>query len=88
MNQNFLNRPELANLDPVKKQFLTELMMEAEKTTQKNMPTLYMKAIGKMNALRLKFTPEESTLLSEIIESQMSPDDRRRFDAVKKMLLK
>ena len=47
-----------------------------------------MKAIGKMNALRLKFTPEESTLLSEIIESQMSPDDRRRFDAVKKMLLK
>ena len=62
MDQNFLNRPELANLDPVKKQFLTELMMEAEKTTQKNMPTLYMKAIGKMNALRLKFTPEELTI--------------------------
>lgn len=88
MDQSFLNRPELAKLDPVKKQFLTELMTEAQKTTQKNMPTLYMKTISKMNALRLKFTPEESTLLSEIIESQMSAEDRRRFDAVKKMLLK
>ena len=52
------------------------------------MPTLYMKAISKMNALRLKFSPEESALLSEIIEAQMSNEDRRRFDAVKKMLLK
>lgn len=88
MDQNWLNRPELAKLDPVKKQFLTELMAESQKTTQKNMPALYMKAIGKMNALRLKFSPEESALLSEILESQMSADDRKRFDAVKKMLLK
>lgn len=88
MDQNWLNRPELANLDPVKKQFLMELMEESKKTTQKNMPTLYMKAIGKMNALRLKFSPEESALLSEILESQMSEQDRKRFDAVKKMLLK
>lgn len=88
MDQNWLNRPELQNLDPVKKQFLTELMEESQKTTQKNMPALYMKAISKMNALRLKFSPEESAILSEILESQMSKEDRRRFDAVKKMLLK
>lgn len=88
MDQSWLNRPELQNLDPVKKQFLTELMEESQKTAQKNMPALYMKTISKMNALRLKFTPEESALLSEILESQMSKEDRRRFDAVKKMLLK
>lgn len=88
MDPNWLNRPELAKLDPVKKQFLTELMEESQKTPQKSMPALYMKAIGKMNALRLKFSPEESSLLSEILESQMSADDRKRFDAVKKMLLK
>lgn len=88
MDQSFLNRPELSGLDPVKKKFLAELVEEAQKTPQKNMPTLYMKAISKMNALRLKFSPEESALLSEILEAQMSKEDRKRFDAVKKMLLK
>jgi hypothetical protein len=88
MDQSFLNRPELSGLDPVKKKFLAELVEEAQKTPQKNMPTLYMKAISKMNTLRLKFSPEESALLSEILEAQMSKEDRKRFDAVKKMLLK
>ncbi len=88
MDQSFLNRPELSGLDPVKKKFLAELIEEAQKTSQKNMPTLYMKAISKMNALRLKFSPEESALLAEILEAQMSKEDRKRFDAVKKMLLK
>ena len=76
MNQDWLNRPELKELDPVKKKFLTELMEESEKT------------ITKMNALRLKFTAQESALISEIIESQMSAQDRSRFLAVKKMLMK
>lgn len=88
MNQDWLNRPELKELDPVKKKFLTELMEESEKTPQSKMPSLYMKTITKMNALRLKFTAQESALISEIIESQMSAQNRSRFLAVKKMLMK
>ncbi|MDE7300322.1 MAG: hypothetical protein K2N94_16105 [Lachnospiraceae bacterium] len=88
MNQDWLNRPELKSLDPVKRKFLTELMEDAEKTPESKMPTLYMKTITKMNALRLKFTAQESALISEILESQMSAQDRSRFQAVKKMLIK
>lgn len=88
MNTDWLNNPELKNMDPLKKQFLLDLAKEADNTPQKNMPALYMKTITKMNTLRLKFTKQESALLSEIIESQMSVQDRNRFEAVKKMLLK
>ena len=88
MKQDWLNRPELKNLDPVKKKFLTDLMEEAEKTSQENLPKLYMKAFGQMNALKLKFTPQESELISEIIESQMPAQERSRFQAIKKMLKK
>ena len=88
MNRDWLNRPELKDLDPVKKKFLTELMEESEKTPESKMPALYMKTITKMNALRLKFTAQESSLISEILESQMSAQDLNRFHAVKKMLLK
>lgn len=88
MNQEWLNRPELNNLDPIKKKLLTDLIEEAGKTQQSQMPALYMKTIAKMNSLRIKFTAQESELISEIIESQMSAQDRSRFQAVKKMLLK
>lgn len=88
MNQEWLNRPELQDLEPVKKKFLLDLMAESEKTPQAKMPALYMKTITQMNALRIKFSAQESALISEIIESQMSAQDRSRFQAVKRMLLK
>lgn len=88
MNKDWLNRPELNNLDPVKKKLLTDLVEESQKTPQAQMPALYMKTIAKMNSLRIKFTAQESALISEIIESQMSASDLSRFQAVKKMLLK
>ena len=86
MNQNWLNRPELKNLNPQKKQFLTELIQEAGNTSEKNLPMLYMKVLGQMKSLGLDFTKEESALIMEILESQMSINERARFQAMKKML--
>ena len=86
MNQDWLNRPELKNLTPQKKQFLTELMKEAGNTSEKNLPMLYMKILGQMKSLGLDFTKEESALIMEILESQMSTNERARFQAMKNML--
>lgn len=88
MNQDWLNRPELKNIEPVKKKFLMDLMTEAQKTSQANLPKLYMKAFGQMNALNLRFSPQETELITEIIESQMSAPERSRFQAIKKMFKK
>lgn len=88
MNQDWLNRPELKNIEPVKKKFLTDLMTEAQKTSQANLPKLYMKAFSQMNALNLSFSPQETELITEIIEAQMPASERSRFQAIKKMFKK
>lgn len=88
MNKNWLNSPEIKAMSPVKQAFLTNLMKETQTTSQSNLPMLYMKAMAQMKSQNLQFTVEESAIITEIIESQMSAAERTRFQAVRKMLQK
>ena len=86
MNQDWLNRPELNSISPQKKAFIAEIIQASQKTSEKNILLLYTKVISQMKSQGLHFDEKESALLLEILESQMSREERTRFQSMKKIV--
>jgi len=87
-NFNWMNHPAMKDIDARKLAILVDLANEAEGlSTEKALPLL-LKTNAKMKALGLTFTPTETELLVEILSKDMSPNDKQKLDALKKMITK
>lgn len=83
---SWMNHPALKNIDPRKQAILVELVNESEgKPLDKSLPCL-MRASTKLKAQNLSFTPEESNLMIEILSKDMTPQDKMKLEAMKKMM--
>lgn len=85
---NWINHPAMKNLDARKLAVLIDLMNEADgKPLDKALPLL-IKTNAKMKALGLTFTPEETSLIVEILSKDMSPADKQKLEMIKRMTAK
>lgn len=85
---SWMNNPAMKNIDPRKLAILIDLANEADGvTTDKALPLL-IKTNAKMKALGLTFTPDETSLIVEILTKDMSPADKQKVEMIKKMTSK
>lgn len=88
MNQDVFNNPVFQNIAPEKKAILLDFIKEANGLSPEKALPLLAKTNSKMKALGLTFTKEESDLITNTLLSNLSPADRRKFEAIRKMLMK
>ena len=82
------NMPVYQKLTPEKKQIITDLLKEANNTPMDKSLPLLLKTNARMKALGISFTKEETSLLLDVLMKDMTPAERSRFEAVRKLILK
>lgn len=83
---SWLSNPALKNIDPRKLAILIEIMNESEgKALEKSLPVL-MSANSKLKEHNLSFSPEETTLLFEILTMNMPSEEKLKLQSIKKLL--
>lgn len=86
--QDWINHPSLANMDPLKKDIILELMENANGKSLAKMAPYLQKATSRMQKEHLSFTEEENALIIDVITQGMSPAERRQFETARQILLK
>ena len=79
MNE-WMNNPLFKNLDPLKRELI---QMAAEKTAGKSgssMATAMMSLITSANKKGIQFTPEEMTLILDMLKDGKSPKEKAKID--------
>jgi len=88
MNNDWLNHPAMKNIHPVKKQILQDLMKNSNNLTFDKMLPLLVSTNAKLKAQGLSFTKQETDLITELLTSNLTPNDIAKFEAIKKMMPK
>ncbi len=86
MNE-WMNNPLFQDLDPVKRELI---QMAAEKTAGKSgnaMATAMMSLITSANKKGIRFTPEEMTLVLEMLKDGKSEKEKARIDQTVNMVM-
>ena len=87
MNQNLWNtHPALKNMHPLKIQVMNELAENTSgKSLSQSIPYL-VKAQQTLNSSGLSFSPEESTLLMEILTKDMTSEEKQQVERIRMLL--
>ena len=87
MNQKpWLNHPALKTMHPVKLQVINELAENASGKPLIQTAPYLLKAQRTLKEAGLSFTPEESTLLMEILAKDMTPAEKQQVERLKSFL--
>lgn len=85
---SWLNHPALQMMDEKKRTILMELIKESEgKPLTQSLPVL-MNAQNKLKEQGLSFTKEETALIMAILTKDLSPAEKSKVEAMKKMMSK
>lgn len=83
---DWLNHPSLKNMSHHKKEILLNLIKQADgKSAAETIPIL-MATQQQMNQQGVKFSPQEQNAMFSILSEKLSPQEKQRFDAMKKMM--
>ncbi len=83
---DWLNDPKLKKMSVKKRKFLINLMKETDgKSAAETLPLL-MNAQQQMRAQGIVFTDEERSVMLSLLTAKLTPMERARFDAMKKMM--
>lgn len=86
MDTNWLNHPALQKMNPAKKQIVMEFIRETKgKSMDKGMKSM-INANAKLKALGLSFDQEETNLITSILMSNMSPEQRTQAELMMNMM--
>lgn len=84
--KSWLNHPAIKDMDPRKLAIILDLVKETEgMPLNKTLPCL-MKANAKLKAQDLSFSKEETSLIMEILTSDMSPEEKLKVNSLKSMM--
>lgn len=76
----------LKNMHPIKVQVIRELEKKAAGKGVKSMMPLIMEAMQKLRANNLSFSPEEVSVLLEIMTKDMSSEEKQRVEMMKQVV--
>ena len=74
------------NMDPVKVQVIRELEAKAGGKGLKSTAPFIMEAMQKLKAQNLSFTPDEVSVLLEVLTKDMSPQEKERVEMMKRVV--
>ena len=74
---DWMNNPAMKNIDPIK---LELIKTAASKTSGKELAPIMMALISGANKQGIRFTPEEMTLILDILKDGKSKEEREQID--------
>lgn len=89
MSQSIFEQHEIfKTMHPVKLQVMKELVEGMEGKNMKDAAPLLMSATSKLKSHNMSFTPQETTILLEILTKDMSPQDKAKVEMMKNVVKK
>ena len=86
-NQDWTNNPVWNQINPHKKQFITNFLKKADQLTPIQALPLFMDLQKQMQEKNLTFTKQEVSLIMEAISTQqLSPQEQLAYQTIKQML--
>lgn len=84
--KSWMNHPAMKNIDARKLAVIIELINETDgKPLNKTLPCL-LKANAQLKAQNLAFSTEETSMIMEILTSDMSPEEKLKMNNLKTMM--
>lgn len=89
MSQSIFDQYDIfKTMNPIKVQVMKELAESMKGKQMKDAAPLLMAASSKLNSNNLSFTPEEASVLMEILTKDMSPQEKARVEMMKNIVRK
>ncbi len=89
MSQSIFEQYDIfKTMHPVKIQVMKELVESMQGKSMKDAAPLLMSATSKLKSHNLSFTPEETTVLLEILTKDMSPQEKAKVEMMKNVVKK
>lgn len=85
MNE-WMNHPLLQNLDPIKLELIRTAAKQTEGKSGKSMAPIMMSLITGANKKGIRFTPEEFSLILEILKDGKSDAEKQQIDHMVNMI--
>lgn len=82
-SNNFLQNPKLKNVDPLKLKIIMEIQRKSQNRSMNELLPEIMKIHQELNRRNMAFTKEETAILLEAIEENLSPEEKKNFAMIK-----
>ena len=86
MNE-WMNHPAMKNIDPVKLELIKNAASQTQGKNGNSLATVMMALISSANKEGIKFSPDEITLILEILKEGKSPEEQKQIDSMVKMVM-
>ncbi len=83
---DWLNNPMLQNMDPVKLELIQTAATQTAGKSGKSMPPVLMSIITSANKQGIQFSPEEVTLILNILKQGKSEQEQKQIDRTVQMV--
>lgn len=83
---DWLNDPLLQNIDPVKLELIKTAAAQTAGKSGKAMPPILMSLITSANKKEIQFSPEEVTLILNILKQGKSEQEQKQIDRTVQMV--
>lgn len=78
--QKYISTPEFNQLHPIKQQIIKELANNSNHMSPETMLPQLMTINNELKKRNLSFTKQETTLLINMMKSDMSPEEQKKID--------
>lgn len=85
-NADWMENPALIKMDPRKKKIIKNLMRQSKGIPLNQSLPLIMDTQRQMQMQGLSFTPDERDILFAILSTDMTPQEKQQFEAIKKIM--
>lgn len=84
---DWINDPQLKNMDPLKLELIKNAAKQVSGKSGSAMAPIMMSLIMNANKKGIKFTPEEITLILNLLKQGKSPKEQEQIDKTVKMVM-
>lgn len=83
--ENWMNNPQLKNMDPKKLKLLSSLAEEGSKKGKNDMLPFLMSAMNMTQQKDMNFNDAERSLLLEVLMQNLPPEDKKKAETIIQM---
>lgn len=84
--EDWLNRPELKQIDPIKLELLKTVITKTKGKTANDLPPILLSLIMAANKKHIQFSTEEISVIMELMKEGKSSEEQNKIDQTVKMI--
>ncbi|WP_461810775.1 hypothetical protein [Faecalimonas sp.] len=84
--EDWLNRPELKQIDPVKLELIKTVITKTKGKTGNDLPPILLSLIMAANKKHIQFSTEEISFIMELMKEGKSSEEQTKIDQTAKMI--